>query len=156
MTGRTSPPAVGDPAPGWASKNQYGAPVETAELTGAPALLMFYPYAFTGICSGELRAVQDLMSEFTAHDARVLAISCDSMFSLRVFAEQEDFTFELVSDHWPHGGIASAYGVFDEQAGCALRASFLLDADGGVAWSVVNGIGDARNIADHVSALTRL
>ncbi|MFW6599373.1 peroxiredoxin [Propionibacteriaceae bacterium Y2011] len=156
MTGRPSPPAVGDPAPGWASKNQYGAPVETAELTGAPALLMFYPYAFTGICSGELRAVQDLMSEFTAHDARVLAISCDSMFSLRVFAEQEDFTFDLVSDHWPHGGIASSHGVFDEAAGCALRASFLLDADGLVAWSVVNGIGDARNIADHVTALAQL
>lgn len=147
---------VGSGAPEFASRNQYGEPLGLAELAGAPALVVFYPYAFTGICTGELRAIQDLLPRFTEAGARVLAISCDSMFSLRVFAEQEGFGFDLVADHWPHGEIARAFGVFDERSGCALRGSFVLDADGVVRWSVVNAIGDARDMAAHVAAVAAL
>ena len=61
--------------------------------------------------------------------------------------------FDLLTDHWPHGAIARAYGIFDEQAGCALRASFVLDAEGVISWRVVNGIGEAREMADLLAAL---
>ena len=60
----------------------------------------------------------------------MLAVSCDAMFTLRAYADAERIGFDLLTDHWPHGAIAQAYGVFDEQAGCALRGTFVLDADG--------------------------
>lgn len=148
--------SVGAPAPDFGSRNQYGEPLGLAELAGAPALLVFYPYAFTGICTSELQQLQDLLPRFAEAGARVLAISCDSMFSLRVFAENEGLDFDLVTDHWPHGAIARAFGVFDEESGCALRGSFVLDAEGVVRWSVVNAIGDARDIAAHVAAISQL
>jgi peroxiredoxin len=74
------------------------------------------------------------------------------MFTLRVFAEQEGFEFDLLSDHWPHGAIARAFGVFDERAGCALRGSFLADRQGVISWRQVNGIGEARDLGDLLSA----
>jgi mycoredoxin-dependent peroxiredoxin len=83
----------------------------------------------------------------------VLAISCDAMFSLRAYAETDHIGFDLLSDHWPHGAIARAYGVFDEQAGCALRGSFVLDTEGLVSWQLVNGIGEPRDLAEVIRTL---
>jgi mycoredoxin-dependent peroxiredoxin len=148
-----SVPAVGDLAPDFTTRNQHGETVTLADLRGAPAVIVFYPWAFSGICTGELCTLRDNLADFTGVGARVVAISCDAMFSLRVFADTEGFDFELLTDHWPHGAIARAYGIFDETAGCSLRGSFVLDADGRITWSVVNGIGEARDIADHLSAL---
>jgi peroxiredoxin len=145
---------VGDPAPAFRTRNQHGETVELSSLRGAPVLLVFYPFAFTGICTGELTDIQAGLDSFRAAGVRVLAVSTDTMFSLRVFAEQEHLDFELLTDHWPHGGIATSYGVFDAEVGCALRGSFLIDAEGRVTWKVVNQIGEARDIAAHLSALS--
>jgi peroxiredoxin len=155
-------PAVGTVAPDFRSRNQHG---ETLTLTGvlaqAPAdgrlLLVFYPWAFSGICTGELAALREGHDRLAAAGVRLLAVSCDAMFTLRAFAEAQDLPFDLLTDHWPHGAIARAYEVFDDQAGCALRGSFLLDADGRITWSVRNGIGDPRDILAHldVSVPTR-
>ncbi len=147
---------TGDPAPGFTTRTTHGAEVTLADLRGAPVLLFFYPFAFTGICTGELHALRDRYAELTATGAQVYAISCDSTFALRVFAEAERLPFEILSDFWPHGEIASAYGVFDDEVGCALRASFVLDAEGRIAWSVVNQLGDAREFEEHLVALTEL
>jgi mycoredoxin-dependent peroxiredoxin len=144
---------VGRPAPDFAARNQHGELVSTAGLRGAPAVLIFYPWAFSGICRTELAAVRDNHDRFTAAGARVLAVSCDAMFSLRAYADAERISFDLLSDHWPHGAIARAYGVFDEQAGCALRGSFVLDAEGLVTWQVVNGIGEPRDLAQVLKTL---
>jgi peroxiredoxin len=127
--------------------------VALSDLRGRPALLIFYPWAFSSICTGELRDVRDQWRRFDELGARVLAVSCDAMFTLRAYADSEALGFDLLSDHWPHGAIAQAYGVFSEEAGCALRGSFLLDADGVVRWSVVNGIGEARDLEQHLAAL---
>lgn len=146
-------PAMGTAAPDFRTRNQHGQPVQLSELAGAPVVLVFYPWAFSGICTGELQQLRDAYADFTARGARVLAVSCDPMFSLRAFADAEGLEFDLLTDHWPHGEIARAYGVFDDQAGCALRGSFVLDARGVITWSVVNQIGEARTIADHLEAL---
>lgn len=145
--------AVGDPAPDFSTRNQHGETVSLVDLAGAPAVLVFYPWAFSGICTGELTALRDDVDRFRQAGARVLAVSCDAMFTQRAFADAEGFDFDLLSDHWPHGAIARAYGVFDDQAGCSLRGTFLLDGDGVVAWSVVNGIGEARDLKDVLTAL---
>jgi peroxiredoxin len=147
------PVPVGVAGPDFTARNQYGETVRAVDLRGRRALLVFYPWAFSRICSGELSDLQGRADEIAALGVRLLAVSCDAVFSLRAYAEEAGFPFELLSDHWPHGAIARAYGVFDEQAGCAVRGSFLLDTDGTVRWSVVHGIGEARDMAAHLAAL---
>ena len=144
---------IGRPAPGFSLRNQHGETVTDGDLRGAPALLVFYPYAFSGICSSELSQLQERLGDVNAAGARLLALSVDTMFALRTFAEQLGLGFDLLSDFWPHGATAEAYGVFDHDRGCAIRGSFLLDADGLVRWSVINEIGRARDIAEHLDAL---
>jgi len=144
---------VGQPAPDFRTRNQHGESVSRADLLGAPAVLVFYPWAFSGICRGELAALREDHDRFVGLGVRVLGVSCDAMFTLRAYADAEALPFDLLTDHWPHGAIAQAYGIFDDRAGCALRATFVLDAEGVVTWRVVNGIGEAREMADLVAAL---
>ena len=75
------------------------------------------------------------------------------MFTLRAFAEHEGLNFDLLSDHWPHGVVARRYGVFDEDRGCAVRGSFVLDDSGMITWQVVSEIGEARQLADVIRTL---
>ena len=144
---------LGAVAPDFTARNQHGETISLAELRGSAVVLVFYPWAFSGICTGELRALRDDLGRFDHVGARVLAISCDAMYALRAYADAEGLEFDLLSDHWPHGAIARAYGVFDDRAGCALRGSFVLDPGGVVTWRLLNGIGEARDIAAHLDAL---
>jgi peroxiredoxin len=146
-------PGRGQEAPDFTARNQHGQTVRLSALRGAPVVLVFYPWAFSGICTRELRSLRDDLARFEAAEAQVLAVSCDPMFALRAFADREGLTFDLLSDHWPHGGIAQSYGVFDDELGVARRGSFVLDADGTVVWQVLNGIGESRDIAAHLRAL---
>ena len=146
-------PGRGQEAPDFTARNQHGQSVRLSALRGAPVVLVFYPWAFSGICTRELRLLRDDLARFEAAEAQVLAVSCDPMFTLRAFADREGLTFDLLSDHWPHGAIAQSYGVFDPELGVARRGSFVLDADGAVVWRVLNGIGESRDIAAHLRAL---
>jgi peroxiredoxin len=151
------PVQVGDAAPDFALKDQHGQPVRLSSFRGNQAVvLVFYPWAFTGVCGGELQALQAELGELDNDDVALLTVSTDSMYALRVFAERDGFTYRLLSDFWPHGEVAQAYGVFHEQAGAALRGTFVIDRDGVVRWSVVNGLGDARNVDDYKKALAAL
>jgi peroxiredoxin len=147
-------PAAGDPAPGFMLADEHGAKRSLEDaLRENAVLVLFYPYAFSRVCGGELRELREALPQFTAHGVQPLAVSCDPMYALRVYAEQEEFGFPLLSDFWPHGATARAYGVFDEGRGCALRGSFLVDKSGMVRWSVVNAIPDARPMTGYLNAL---
>ncbi len=146
-------PGLGTPAPDFTTKNQHGENITLSRLRGAPVVLVFYPFAFTRICTAELGEIRDHHDEFLQARARVLAVSTDTMFTLRAFAEEQKLGFTLLSDHWPHGAIAAGYGVFDAQLGCAMRGTFVLDADGRVVWSVVNRIGEARQLSSVMASL---
>jgi peroxiredoxin len=74
----------------------------------------------------------------------VFGISTDPVFTLKAWREKEGFDFPLLSDFWPHGETAKAYGVFNDKAGMAVRGTFLLDGDGKITFTEVNGPGDAR------------
>ena len=136
--------SVGDSAPEFSLPDQDKQVVSLAELRGTPVLLVFYPFAFSGICTGELCQLRDELAVYGDAGVKVLAISTDPVFSLKAFREKEGFEFSLLSDFWPHGEVAKAYGVFNEKAGMALRGTFLIDADGKIAFAEVNGPGDAR------------
>ncbi|KWX00172.1 peroxiredoxin [Carbonactinospora thermoautotrophica] len=149
---------VGDKAPDFELKDQHGQPVKLSDFRGDKnVVLVFYPFAFTGVCTGELCAIRDeLVPVLPDADAQVLAVSCDTMFALRVFGEQQGLEYPLLSDYWPHGAVAREYGVFDETKGCAVRGTFIIDKDGIVRWKVVNAIPDARDVNEYRQVLESL
>jgi peroxiredoxin len=89
-------------------------------------------------------------------DTVTLGVSCDTKFTLRVFSEREGYSFHLLSDHWPHGAVTKAYGVFNDERGAALRATFIIDKAGVVRWKVVNAIPDVRDPQEYKDALASL
>ena len=117
---------------------------------------MFYPFAFTGTCTGELCAIRDRYTDFVNDESVVLSVSCDSPHTLRVFAEQEGLTHPMLSDFWPHGTVSRDYGAFLDGKGFATRATFVIDKAGVVRWSVINGPGEARSADDYAAALADL
>lgn len=157
MTEPTATVPVGSPAPDFALTDQHGATVKLADFRGQKAvLLVFYPYSFTGVCTSEMKALQRRIDSFQTDSVQVLGVSCDSAFCQRAFAEEERLTFPVLSDHWPHGEAAQAYGVFDAELGAARRGTFVIDRDGIVRWSVLNPIPDARSTEQYVEALAAL
>ncbi|MEU6798609.1 peroxiredoxin [Nonomuraea wenchangensis] len=144
------PVEVGAPAPDFELQDQHGAPVRLSRLRGRKVVLVFYPLAFSGICGSELDALRDTAF---GDDVRVLTVSVDSVFTLRAWADREGYPFSLLSDFWPHGQVAQAYGVFDEAKGFARRGTFIIDGEGVTRWSVINPISAARDVADYVKAL---
>ncbi|MFI8516814.1 peroxiredoxin [Streptomyces sp. NPDC085481] len=148
---------IGAEAPDFELKDNHGRTVRLSALRGEKnVLLFFYPFAFTGVCTGELRALRDHLDAFVNDDTQLLAVSNDSIHTLRVFGEQEGLEFPLLSDFWKHGEASRAYGVFDEEKGCAVRGTFVIDKAGVVRWSVVNALPDARDVEDYLKALSAL
>ncbi|MEY9935183.1 peroxiredoxin [Catenulispora sp. GP43] len=147
-------PAVGDRAPAFTLTDQHGQSVSLEDFRGKQAvLLVFYPFAFSRVCGSELQAIHESVGDFQNEHVQVLAASCDALYSLRAYADEAGFGFPLLADHWPHGGAARAYGVFDAERGCAVRGTFLIDREGVVRWTVVNGLADARSLDDYRAAL---
>ncbi|MGY2075935.1 MULTISPECIES: peroxiredoxin [unclassified Blastococcus] len=148
--------SVGDRAPEFSLPDQDKQVVSLADLRGTPVLLVFYPFAFSGICTGELCQLRDELTSYTGAGVKVLAISTDPVFSLKAFKAQENLEFPLLSDFWPHGEVAQTYGVFNEKAGMALRGTFLVDAEGAIAFAEVNAPGDARQQSGWKDAVAQL
>ncbi len=148
---------IGDAAPDFALPDQNRQTVRLADLLGRKnVVLVFFPMAFTRVCTGELCTIRDEITDFDSDDVQTLAISCDAAPSLGRFAAEEGYTFPMLSDFWPHGATASAYGVLDEGSGLALRGTFIIDKSGTVVWKVVNGIPDARNADEYREVLASL
>ena len=148
--------SVGDAAPEFSLPDQDKQVVSLADLRGTPVLVVFYPFAFSGLCTGELCQLRDELAVYTDAGVKVLAVSTDPVFSLKAYKEQEGFEFPLLSDFWPHGTVAQAYGAFNEKAGMALRGTFLIDAEGTIAFAEVNGAGDAREQSGWKNAVGKL
>lgn len=148
---------IGKAAPDFELKDQHGNLVSLSSFRGNKnVVVLFYPFSFTGTCTGELCGLRDQLELFQNDSVQLLAISCDSMFTQRIFAEKENYSFPLLSDHWPHGDVAKKYGVFDEARGAAIRGTFIIDKEGIVRWQIVNSISDARNLDEYKDALAKL
>ena len=148
--------SVGDRAPEFSLSDQDKQVVALTELRCTPVLLVFYPFAFSGKCTGELCRLRDELADYTDAGVRVLAISTYPVFSLKAFRAAEGLDFPLLSDFWPHGEVAQAYRVFNDKAGMAVRGTFLVDADGVVRFAEVNSPGDVREQSGWKDAVGRL
>jgi len=146
--------ALGAPAPDFTLRDQFGQDVTLSSYRGSKAVvLFFYPAAFSGVCTGELSGIRARLDEFLTFDTEVLAISCDPLFALRVFADTEGLNFPLLSDFWPHGEVSRAYDVLEERTGHPLRSSYVVDRDGTLVWSVHNAMPQGRDLDEHLRQL---
>jgi len=137
---------VGSQAPDFTLNDYNKQAVTLSSFRGdKPVLLVFYPFAFSGICQGELCQLRDEFAEYDGQGVQVIGVSVDTPFSLKAWAEQQGYQFPLLSDFWPHGEVAKAYGVFNDKAGLATRGTFLIDKDGVVRFAEVNEPGQARD-----------
>ena len=149
---------IGQDAPDFELPSHSGEKVKLSSFRGdKPVLLVFYPFTFTGVCQGELCSIRDDFSTFESAGVEVLAIACDSKHAMKRWADEQGWTFQTLSDFWPHGEVAKAYGVFNEAIGAANRATFLIDKDGKVADTFQSpDLGTAREQSRYEEALSRL
>ncbi|WP_400998338.1 peroxiredoxin [Agromyces sp. GXQ0307] len=144
-------------APEFALPDQHGAPRRLADRRGVrPVVLAFVPFAFSRTCTRELGELDAARPMFDAAGAELLVASVDSKHALRAWADELGVGLSLLSDFWPHGAVASAYGAFDELAGFARRASFAIGADGVIRSSFEAPPGEARPLAAYRGALASL
>lgn len=147
----------GQPAPDFTLRDQEGQDVTLSSYQGSKnVVLVFYPLTFTNVCKGELGAIRDDLTTYQNDDTQVLAVSVDSVFAHRVWAEEQGYEFPILADFWPHGEVAKTYGVLDDAMGVAKRGTFVVDKQGVVRWSVVNAIPDARDQAEYATVLSEL
>jgi mycoredoxin-dependent peroxiredoxin len=148
---------VGDEAPDFTLRDQNREEFTLSALRGSKAaLIVFYPFAFTGICTGELGRVQQDLNTFQNDNVQVVTISVDSPYAQKIFSQREEFEFPLLSDFWPHGEVARAYGVFNDNGGFANRGTFLVDKDGIVRFAEMNSIGEGRDPDTWAAAIKAL
>jgi mycoredoxin-dependent peroxiredoxin len=149
--------ALGGPAPDFTLRDQFGQDVTLSSFRGRKAVaLIFYPYAFSGVCTGEMAGIRDRLAEFLTFDTEVLGISCDPVFAQRAFADADGLNFPLLSDFWPHGAVSRAYDVLDERTGAPRRSSYVVDRDGLLRWSVHNPTSQGRDLDEHLRQLRAL
>lgn len=146
--------AVGSAAPDFTLRDQNGRRVTLSAYRGAKnVLLVFFPLAFTGICQGELDAIRDRLPVYENDEVATLAVSVGPPPTHKIWATQSGFTFPVLSDFWPHGAVASAYGVFNDVSGAADRGTFVVDRSGLIAFSECKEPGEARDQKVWVDAL---
>ena len=148
---------IGDQAPDFELVNQFGETVKLSDFRGKkPVVLVFYPLSFSGICTGELCELRDNFAKFENENVELLAVSVDSKFVQKQFAEHEGYKFSVLADFWPHGAVAKQYGVFLEEAGISNRATFVIDKAGNLAAKFITAPGQARSLDEYDKALASL
>ena len=151
------PAVIGQPAPSFDLVDQGRNRVSLEDLKGKKTLVVFIPFPFTGNCDAEGCAIRDGLGELTNMDANVVVITAHAVATNAKWAEVNSFEFPILSDFWPHGDVARAYGVFDEDRGVATRSSFVLDADGTVRDIIAtDSLAVAREHEAHMEALARI
>lgn len=152
------PLEVGTQAPEFTLNDQTNQPVSLSSLRegNRNVLLVFYPFAFSGICTGEMCELRDDLGAFVNDGVVTVAISTDPFFTLKAWAEHEGLKFTLLSDFWPHGEVSQTYGVFNERGGMANRGTFLIDSGGVIRFAEMNMPGEARDQTAWKEALAAL
>ena len=148
---------VGAPAPDFTLVDQDRNRVSLSDFEGHKTMVVFIPNPFTGVCEGEVCEIRDNIAALGSSDAKVVVITTHGMFTNKKWAEELGIDFPILSDFWPHGAIASAYGCFNEKLGIAERATYVLDSEGIVREiSATDSLGTPREFSAYTDALAGL
>ncbi|MDH3498868.1 MAG: redoxin domain-containing protein [Acidimicrobiia bacterium] len=133
---------IGSPAPDFSLRDQHRNRVSVADFRGNKTLIVFIPWAFSGVCTDEACELRDKLSMFNDLDTNVAVITTDSFFTNAAWAAKEGLEYPVLADFWPHGAVAQAYGTFNDKFGVATRSTFVLDEEG-----IVRDIISSDNIS---------
>ena len=149
---------AGQEAPDFELKDQAGELVSLAGFRGDKAVtLVFYPFTFTGVCQGELCRLRDDISSFEAAGVQVLAVSCDSPFAQKKWAEEQGFTFPVLSDFAAPRRSGQGLRRVQRRAGLRQRATFVIDKDGKVVDTfATDNLGTPRDKSRYEEAIAKL
>jgi peroxiredoxin len=150
----------GQAAPAFNLFNSEKNKVSLADFSGKNLVILFFPQAFTGVCTTELCSVRDNMNVYSSLNAEVLGISVDSIFTLAKFKEEQGYNFNLLSDF--NKDVSKAYGAFYDEfvfdmKGVSRRAAFVVDGQGQIQYAeVLESAGDLPNFEAIQNALAEL
>ena len=126
--------AAGTPAPDFTLARFKGDPFTRADLEGGLTVLVFYPFAFSPVCTDQLSVYNELLADFAERGATLYGVSCDAVWSQRAFKEQLGIEIEQLSDFEPKGATCHAFGVL-HPGGFPRRALIVIGPDAVVRWS---------------------
>jgi mycoredoxin-dependent peroxiredoxin len=144
---------VGQDAPDFTLRDENGEEVPLSSLRGRNVVLIFFPAAFSGLCTKELHTATDLAEKYGAAGAEVFGVSVDSPYALKAFKRDEGLEARFLSDFHPKGQVAEEYDAYIPEAGVATRATYVIDKDGKVAYKMVNHPGEMRDQDAIIEAL---
>lgn len=148
---------IGAPAPDFKLLNYDKTTVSLGDLIGRKTLIVFIPLPFTRVCTSELCSLRDNLTTLEATETNVVVITCDSYGSNRAWAQAESVTYPILSDFWPHGAVAKAYGCFNDALGVGDRATYVLDPEGVVREIITaESFGTAREFDSYTTALAEI
>jgi len=143
------PITVGEMAPGFTLKDQDGKLHNLKEMSGRRVLLSFHPLAWTGVCAQQMQSLETQFERFAALRTEPFGVSIDTTFSKHAWAKSLGIEkVRLLSDFWPHGGLAKSLGLFREKEGSSERANVLLDEEGRVVWVKVYPIPELPDLEE--------
>jgi peroxiredoxin len=125
---------AGTPAPEFTLRREDGSEFTRADLQGTTTILVFYPFAFSPVCTDQLALYQEVMDEFSARGAVLYGVSCDAGYSQTAFTEKLGVSIPQLSDFEPKGETCRAFGVY-HPGGFPQRALVIVGSDGVVSWS---------------------
>jgi peroxiredoxin len=124
----------GTPAPSLRLQREDGERFTEQDLRGTTTILVFYPFAFSPVCTDQLQVYEKALGELTANGEKIYGVSCDSSYAQTAFREKLDVSIPQLSDFEPKGAACTAFGVLHE-GGFAQRALVIVGSDGVVQWS---------------------
>ena len=127
--------AAGTPAPEFRLKREDGRDFTREDLLGQTSVLVFYPFAFSPVCTDQLQLYEEALEDFAAQGATLYGVSTDSVWAQKAFKEKLGVTIEQLSDFEPKGAASRAFGVYRETVGSPDRALVIVDPEGIVRWS---------------------
>jgi len=146
--------AIGSMAPEFALKDQDGNVIQLSKLRGKKVLLSFHPLAWTSVCADQMKSLELAYEEFQSLNVLPIGISVDPVPSKKAWAESLGLKkLRIISDFWPHGEVAKAFGIFREKDGFSERANILIDEEGKIVWFKVYPIRQLPDLGEILSFL---
>jgi peroxiredoxin len=139
--------AAGTPAPEFTLEREGGGDFTREDLLGQTSVLVFYPFAFSPVCTDQLQVYEEALDDFTAQGATLYGVSTDATWSQRAFKEKLGVSIEQLSDFEPKGAASRKFGAYHEQRGMTNRALVIVGPDGVVRWShLAESTGDLPGV----------
>jgi peroxiredoxin len=147
---------VGDKAPDFVLKDQNEKEFKLSDHRGRKVLLSFHPLAWTGVCTQQMKSLEDNKAKFDAANTIAVGLSVDSMPSKKAWADSMGMKHtSLLADFWPHGGVAKQFGIFREKGGTSERANIVVDENGKIVFVKVYPIAELPDINEIIDFLKK-